>query len=106
MIAMIKYLCKPAYIYLVISVISMVILMFQNMGNKNNYCVGSFECNVPNTGLVFLGKGLGIAFWTFILNAICRAGYKNLSWFLVLLPFALFFVMIGAVILKQSKSLI
>lgn len=105
MFAVIKKLCTPAYVYLVLSVLSMVILMVQNMGNSNKYCVGPFECGVPNTGAMFLGKGLYIAFWTWILNAICRAGYKNLSWVLVLLPFIMFFVMIaGMIFAKGMKS--
>jgi hypothetical protein len=102
MLEQIKYLCKPAYVYLVISVFATVILMIQNNGNKNRYCVGSFECEVPNTAMVFLGKFLYIAFWTFVLNAICRSGHKQFAWFLVLLPFILFFVLIGLAMLKQG----
>jgi len=99
---LLKKLCTPAYVYLVISVVSMVVLMFQNGGNTNTYCVGSFECPVENTSLVFLGEIIYIIFWTFILNLICKSGYKNISWFLVLLPFVLFFVLLGLMILKQG----
>ena len=102
MLEQIKYLCKPAYVYLVISVVATVILMIQNSGNQNRYCVGSFECEVPNTALVFLVKFLYIGFWTFVLNAICRSGHKQFAWFLVLLPFILFFVLIGLAMLKQG----
>lgn len=94
---LIKTLCTPAYLYLAISIFALVFLMFQNAGNTNKYCVGAFECYVSSTALVFLGKIAYIAFWTFILNALCRAGYKQLSWFLVLLPFVLFFIMISLV---------
>jgi hypothetical protein len=103
MLEQIKYLCKPAYVYLVISVIATVILMIQNGGNQNRYCVGSFECEVPSTALVFLMKFLYIGFWTFVLNAICRSGYKQVAWFLVLLPFIMFFVLIGLAMLKQGS---
>lgn len=98
----IKYLCKPAYVYLVISILATVVLMFQNSGNQSTYCVGSFECPVPSTPLVFLVKIIYIAFWTFVLNSICRAGHKQIAWFLVLLPFILFFVLIGMVMLRQG----
>jgi hypothetical protein len=98
----IKYLCKPAYVYLVISIIATVILMFQNGGNQNTYCVGSFECPVPSTALVFIVKFIYIAFWTFVLNSICRAGYKQFAWFLVLLPFIMFFILIGMIMLRQG----
>jgi len=102
MLEQIKYLCKPAYVYLVISLIATVVLMIQNSGNQNRYCVGSFECDVPNTALVFLVKFMYIAFWTFVLNAICRSGHKQFAWFLVLLPFIMFFVLIGLAMLKQG----
>jgi hypothetical protein len=102
MLEQIKYLCKPAYVYLVISVLATIVLMIQNNGNQNRYCVGSFECEVPNTALLFLAKFMYIAFWTFVLNAICRSGYKQFAWFLVLLPFIMFFVLIGMMMLKQG----
>jgi hypothetical protein len=99
---LLKKLCTPAYVYLVISVVSILVLMFQNGGNTNTYCVGSFECPVANTSLIFLGEIIYVIFWTFILNLICKSGYKNISWFLVLLPFVLFFVLLGLMILKQG----
>ena len=99
----IKKLCSPAYVYLAISIFSMIILMFQNIGNTNKYCVGAYECDVSSTPMLFVGKIAYIAFWTFILNALCRAGYKQLSWFLVLLPFVLFFVLIGLILAMKIK---
>jgi hypothetical protein len=98
----IRKLCSPAYVYLVISVIAIVALMFQNAGNQNKYQCGDFECQVPSVGAVFLAKGLYVAFWTFILDALCKAGYKQVSWFLVLLPFVMFFVLIGLMILVMA----
>tara|TARA_B110000483_G_C18207044_1_gene548392 strand:+ start:948 stop:1268 length:321 start_codon:yes stop_codon:yes gene_type:complete len=95
-----KNLCTPAYLYLVISVVAMITMMFQNAGNTNTYCVGDYECPVPNTGLVFFSKGVYILFWTFILNAMCKAGYKNFSWFLVLIPFILMAILIGLLMLN------
>lgn len=100
----VKRLCTPAYVYLVLSIITTVLLMVQNSGNQNTYCVGSFECPVPSTPLIFLVKLMYIAFWTFVLNSICRAGYKQISWFLVLLPFIMFFVIIGMVMLNQGSK--
>ena len=105
MLETIKKLCTPAYVYLVLSVISMIILMIQNAGNTTKYCVGSFQCNVQSTTMVFLTKILYIAFWTFVLNWICKAGYKNVSWFLVLLPFIMFFIAIGLMVLRQGARM-
>ena len=102
MMESIRKLCSPAYVYLVISVIAIVALMLQNAGNGNKYQCGDFECQVPSVGAVFLAKGLYVAFWTFILDALCKAGYKQVSWFLVLLPFVMFFVLIGLMILVMA----
>ena len=102
MLESIKYLCKPAYVYLVISTIATLILMVQNRGNQTMYCAGSFECPVPSTALVFIVKVMYIAFWTFVLNAICRTGYKQFAWFLVLLPFIMYFILIGMLLLNQG----
>lgn len=98
-------LCTPSYVYFVISVISIAFLAFQNVGNSSTYCVGDFSCDVPSTIAVFVVKVLYVVFWTWILNLICKAGYKSISWFLVIFPFVLFFVLIGLLMLNQ-KSLV
>ena len=105
MLQTIKKLCTPAYVYLVISVVAMIILMIQNGGNTNKYSVGCFHCNVPSTAMVFILKILYIAFWTFVLNYICKAGYKKVSWFLVLLPFLSLFVAIGVLLLTKGVQM-
>lgn len=96
----IKKLCTPAHLYLVISVVSMVVMMLQNVGNTNKYCLGDFECDVTSTAGIFVGKAIYIVIWTFILNALCKAGYKNVSWFIVLIPFILMAIMIGMLLLS------
>jgi hypothetical protein len=92
-----KNLCTPSYVYLVISSIALLVMIAQNFGNINKYCVGSYTCDVSSTALIFIIKGLYILFWTWILNLICRAGAPNIAWFLVLLPFILFFVFVAMV---------
>ena len=86
----VKKLCSPAYLYLAISTIALVVLMFQNAGNMDRYCVGSYECIVSSTPLLFLGKIIYVVIWTVILDSLCKNGFKNLSWFLLLLPFIIF----------------
>ena len=96
-----KDLCTPAMIYFVISIISLVMILFQNLGNSDSYCVGSFSCRVPNTTLVFIVQLIYVLFWTYILNLICKDGHTSLSWLLVLLPWILLFVMIGILMLNM-----
>jgi hypothetical protein len=53
-------------------------------------------------------KILYVVFWTFILNALCSYGYYKLSWFLLLLPFILFFIMVfllGTFLNKRTASI-
>ena len=96
-----KELCTPAMIYFVISMIALIMVLFQNLGNSNSYNVGSFSCRVPNTALVFIAKLMYVLFWTYILNLICKDGHTSLSWLLVLRPWILLFVMIGILMLNM-----
>lgn len=89
-----RKLCTPAYIYLVISILSIVIIMLQNTSNSNTYCMGNYSCQVPNIFVIFAIKLLYVLFWTWILNLICKAGLPGISWFLLLFPFILMFIFI------------
>lgn len=100
MLAAINKLCTPAHIYFLISLVSILILAFQNLGNVNKYCVGNYECMVSSTLGVFIVKMLYIIFWTWVLNTLCRAGYKRLSWFIFLLPFISMFILIAMMFLN------
>ena len=97
----IKDLCTPAMLYFVISIIALVIVLMQNLGNANSYNVGSFSCRVPNTMVIFIVKFIYILFWTYILNLICKDGHTSLSWLLILLPWILLFVMMGLLMINM-----
>jgi len=84
--------CMPAYLYFYISVISIIILAIQNVGNKQVYCMGPYECIVPDTNLIFILELLYVVFWTWILNLICKSGHTNIAWFIFLLPVILMFL--------------
>jgi hypothetical protein len=99
----IRKLCTPAYVYLVISVIALVLMGFQNVGNSTEYCAGSYSCAVNSTILVFVVKILYVIFWTWILNLICKAGAPIVSWVLVLLPFVLMFLLIAIYMMGGSR---
>ena len=96
-----KELCTPAMIYFVISIISLIMVLLQNLGNSNSYNIGSFSCRVPNTALVFVAELIYVLFWTYVLNLICKDGHTTLSWLLVLLPWILLFVIIGILMLNM-----
>ena len=67
---MFQSLCTPAKIYLTIAVVSSVIALY----NKVMF------------GAVFT-KLLFAMLWTYILSQLCKKGYANVSWFLVLFPY-------------------
>ena len=96
-----RHLCKPAMMYLAISVVVLVAIAYQNMGLSNMYCMGSFSCYVPSTAAVIFSEGIYILFWTWILHLMCRTGYASISWFLVVFPLLLFFVLIGLMMLAS-----
>ena len=72
---MFKNLCKPALIYLVLSVLSIILIGSQNMSNgAGYYCVGNYECNTSMKFTIFISKILYIVFWTLIWEK-----YENLD---------------------------
>jgi hypothetical protein len=99
-----KELCRPAMIYFIISIVALVMVLFQNLNDNQSYYVGSFSCNVPNTAAIFIMKLIYILFWTYILNLICKDGHSGLSWLLILFPFILLFVIIGFMMLQSTFS--
>jgi hypothetical protein len=90
-----RNLCTPAYVYLVISAITILVIAIQNFGNRNVYCLGSYACNTPNTFTIFILKVIYVLFWTWILNILCKSGFETVSWILVLLPYVLMFILIA-----------
>jgi hypothetical protein len=98
-----RHLCKPAMVYLAVSVVVLIAIAYQNMGLNNMYCMGSFSCYVPSTAAIIFSQGIYILFWTWILNLMCRTGYASISWFLVVFPLVLFFVLIGLMMIMSSS---
>ena len=97
----VRKLCSPSMLYFVISLIALVLMGIQNLsGNSEIFCLGNYQCNVGNKLIVFLLNAVYILFWTFILDLMCKAGYHELSWFIVLIPFILFFIFLGIIIYK------
>jgi hypothetical protein len=97
-------LCTPSLVYFIISVIGIVAAIFQNIGNSNRYCLGSFACQVPSTIAVFIVKIVYVFFWTWVLNLMCKDGHINIAWFLVLLPFILLLIIISLIMMYQRDN--
>jgi hypothetical protein len=91
-----KEMCTPATVYFSLSMLAIVVMLFQNVGSENLYCLGVYNCQVSSVTLIFIAKILYIFLWTWILNLICKAGVPGLSWFLVLFPFIVFFILLSS----------
>jgi hypothetical protein len=90
-------LCAPAFFYLAISILALLAMLFQNIGNESVYCLGSYTCDVSSTTLIFVIKIVYVIFWTWLLNIICKSGFTSIAWFLVLFPFILLFILITSI---------
>ena len=70
-----KKLCTPAKIYLVLSIISVVSLFYQNYKDPNKYCVGIFKAKTKcNNKFYFLVKLVYITVITYLLQLLCSKG--------------------------------
>ena len=96
-------LCAPAQVYLVISVLSFIVVLLQNLQNPNLFCVGNYSVECPNNIIFFLIKIMYIAVWVFILQKLCGGGYTTASWILVLLPIIAMFIFIGLAMIFFAK---
>ncbi len=91
-------ICEPSRLYFVISSIILIIIGIQNVTSPlPTYCIGPYACD-SNISRIFLYKIIYILFWTWALDTLCRAGYKKLSWFLVIYPVLLMFLLISMLI--------
>jgi hypothetical protein len=95
-----KELCNPALFYFVISIIGLLMVAFQNMGNNHELMIGSSMLNLENSPVIFIVKLLYILFWTWILNLICKDGHSGISWLLVFLPVILIVWIVLALMLE------
>lgn len=106
-ISKIQSLCTPAFIFFILSVLSLFIMLFDNLENTHHYCFGNVSCNVANTSTIFIVEILFIVFWTWFLNAICSRGYVNVAWFILLFPYILLFALLlfGAAEIRNTKKM-
>ena len=91
-------LCAPAKLYLVLSAISIVAVLLQNLSAENLFCIGIYECSATVMAIVVALKLLYVVFWTWLLNLICKEGYSMVSWVLVLFPIVLFAFLLAVAI--------
>ena len=99
--------CTPARVYLGISFVGLVLIVIQNLMNPNNnseLCIGMYKCTMTNKILLLAFKILYILLWGWFLNLLCKNGLKKLSWFILLIPFLVVSIGIGALMLTNKKE--
>lgn len=96
-----RKLCTPSYVYLVISSVALIVMLYQNIGNVNTYCLGDYSCSVSSTAMIFIIKAVYILFWTWMLNLMCKANATNIAWLVLLLPVIIMFILIGAMMISS-----
>ena len=96
-----KDLCTPAMIYFVISILSLIMILFQNLGNNNSYNVGSFSCRVPNTGIVFV-----VLYSLMFIEQPMTQSPNDAKFFELVTPIATFLtgILSGIMLGKQEKE--
>jgi hypothetical protein len=96
-------LCKPAKFYLIISLVSFVLILLQNIGARNSFTLGSYSVPHTNPMLILLFNAAYIAVWTWMLNMVCKIN-TNISWVIVLFPIILLFIGFALMIFAGNKS--
>uniref|UniRef100_A0A6C0D0N3 Uncharacterized protein n=1 Tax=viral metagenome TaxID=1070528 RepID=A0A6C0D0N3_9ZZZZ len=96
-------MCTPATIYFVLSLIGLIMVGLNNLNNHDKVCIGDYNCYVGNNTTVFILNAIYILFWTFILDLMCKGGYSSLSWFVLLLPFIILFILFAVLMVKDES---
>ena len=78
--------CAPAIVYIGFSLTHIIIDTFKQLYNS-----------------AFM-KFLVMIIFTLVLNILCKKGYKQISWLLVLLPLVAMFILIGLVIMVLQQN--
>jgi hypothetical protein len=107
-------LCIPAQIYLIVSFILMVLSYFGlsaisqqiTLNQANNSFLQSLNFTYQkDTRTSYVVQAVFIVLWTWVLSYLCKKGFSNLSWFLVLLPWVLMFLAFFVYIIETVKSI-
>jgi hypothetical protein len=98
-------LCTPAQLYLGMSILAVLTQCYQNIGTPHVFTCGLMKASTPiNNAFYITLEILYVLGWSYLLNVLCKKGYSNISWLLILLPLIGMFVVIGLLILGLRTS--
>ena len=107
-------ICTPAQIYLIVSFILMVLSYFGmnaisqqiTLNQANNSFLQSLNFTYQkDTRTSYIVQAVFIVLWTWVLSYLCKKGFSNLSWFLVLLPWVLMFLAFFVYVIETIKKI-
>lgn len=107
-------MCTPAQIYLIVSFILMVLSYFGmnaisqqiTLNQANNEFLQSLNFTYQKDKKTsYVVQAVFIVLWTWILTYLCKKGFSNLSWFLILLPWVLMFLAFFVYIIETVKRI-
>ena len=98
--------CTPAKVYLGISLVSVIVVIIQNLlnPNHNELCIGVHKCTMSHKVVVLVFKIIYMLFWAWLLNFLCKKGLTKLAWFILVIPFLLIAVLLGGMIMAVNNS--
>ena len=106
MLNQIKKLCTPAMVYFLISISTLLMMIFSNRNSVSTLCMGEYQCPVESLFFIYIVKLAYLFIVTIILDSLCKNGYKSISWFLLLLPLLFYFVLLGLFMVKQNSTVV
>ena len=80
---MYNHLCNPAKLYLILSIIAIIIMVMKRI-----------QTMVIVMKIVFAG------IFVFLLNFLCKKGYKTLAWIIIFLPYIFLFLSFTNILLR------
>ena len=86
------FICNPALVYLIMSIISIFGYIYMDYASIENY---------PASYIVMMS--IFALLWTWLLNYLCSSGYETVSWILVLIPIVFMVIIILVAIFALSK---
>ena len=106
MLKQIKKLCTPAMVYFLISISTLLMMIFSNRNSVSTLCMGEYQCPVESLFFIYIVKLAYLFIVTIILDSLCKNGYKSISWFLLLLPLLFYFVLLGLFMMTQNSKVV
>jgi ABC-type uncharacterized transport system permease subunit len=82
----IEKLCTPAKVYLAIAILSTIFGYFAKI-----------------RVFALIAKLIFAFIYTYILNFLCKKGYQNISWFLVILPYVVMMIVMADLFQSTKK---